>query len=632
MVYKKFIIKNGRKYGPYTYHSKRVDGRVVSEYHGKRNGIGSKFNFDFNKNYLVIFLGLILAIILVYFGVSFFNQSITGKAALSLETTYFENESLQGALRLLLKEGELLPGSSIVKVETASNTYEFPLSELIDEETTTGSFYVEGKTISGTGEGFGEQGTANVPVEVTFTLDIQTESISEEKETKSSTETTTEEEITEETPSETTESSNETEISEESPVEVTETPKETQTPTEETPSEVTETPTTTEPETTEESSETTTEETTETSSETTTEETIPITGNIIQRFFGAITNFFLGITPTGKVTLKTENSVGGETSKTKSYTYTLSDGQTASIKKNSVKVNGEEISDDEVSISVENNVATVTTDYTKESQGFGEDYLGNTAKTLNIDLEQLNIPAEKGNLKVSLVFEGEEIVSVNSIIEVEGETTTSTNITESEASNETITEIPLSIELSEQEKEILVEKFGNDSVKTTKAEVINDRLIVKYELDKYWIEYSYEYDGTVDSIGNLMERDKARWLKDLAAQLSKTKEEPQEINDLIGNEFNITGIKSVEIVSNITINNEEEEVVEEETPEEEIPVEEVTEENAEETIAETTENVTEAETIQESNESTTPITGNAVAKTGDAVKGFFEGIINFFKG
>ncbi len=616
MAYKKYIIKNGKQYGPYTYHSKRVDGKVVSEYHGKG---GPKINFKLNKNFILISIGILLIIVLVLFSINLFNKTLTGKVALNLETTYFENESIQGILRLSLKEGELLPSSSIVKIETITKNYEFPLSELTNEKIATGNFYVEGKTISGTGEGFGEKGTANVPAEVTFTLDIQTESISKEKETKSPTETPSET-----TTEKTTESAEEQTITTETEpvVEETETPSETTTEeTTGTPSESSGAPTESSPE----------------SAESTTEETTPVTGNIIQRFFGTITNFFLGITPTGKVTLKTENSVGGETSKTKPYTYTLSDGQTASIKKNSVKVNGEEISDDEVSISVENNVVTVTTDYTKESQGFGEDYLGNTAKTLNIDLEQLNIPAEKGNLKVSLIFEEEEIVSVSSILEIEGETATSTNITESEISNETITELPLLIELSEKEKEILVENFGNLSVKTTKAEVINDRLIVKYELDKYWIKYSYEYDGTVDSIENLMERDKARWLKDLATQLSKTKEEPQEVDGLIGNEFNITGIKSVEIVSNTTTNK-----VEEETVEEEIPVEEVTEENAEETIVETTENVTKSETTNETQteslseanetETTTPITGNAVAKTGDAIKGFFKGIINFFKG
>ena len=36
MVYEKYIRKNGKLYGPYTYHSKRVGGKVVSEYHGTK--------------------------------------------------------------------------------------------------------------------------------------------------------------------------------------------------------------------------------------------------------------------------------------------------------------------------------------------------------------------------------------------------------------------------------------------------------------------------------------------------------------------------------------------------------------------------------------------------------------------
>ena len=34
MVYKKYIKRNGKVYCHYIYHSKRVDGKVVSEYRG----------------------------------------------------------------------------------------------------------------------------------------------------------------------------------------------------------------------------------------------------------------------------------------------------------------------------------------------------------------------------------------------------------------------------------------------------------------------------------------------------------------------------------------------------------------------------------------------------------------------
>ena len=34
MVYKKYIKKGGKIYGPYIYHSHRVNGKVVSDYRG----------------------------------------------------------------------------------------------------------------------------------------------------------------------------------------------------------------------------------------------------------------------------------------------------------------------------------------------------------------------------------------------------------------------------------------------------------------------------------------------------------------------------------------------------------------------------------------------------------------------
>ena len=35
MAYKKYIKRNGKTYGPYIYHSRKVDGKVITEYHGK---------------------------------------------------------------------------------------------------------------------------------------------------------------------------------------------------------------------------------------------------------------------------------------------------------------------------------------------------------------------------------------------------------------------------------------------------------------------------------------------------------------------------------------------------------------------------------------------------------------------
>ena len=37
MVHKKYTYKDGKKYGPYLYETKRVDGRVVTTYLGRRD-------------------------------------------------------------------------------------------------------------------------------------------------------------------------------------------------------------------------------------------------------------------------------------------------------------------------------------------------------------------------------------------------------------------------------------------------------------------------------------------------------------------------------------------------------------------------------------------------------------------
>ena len=60
MVYKKYIKRGGKIYGPYKYHSRKVDGKVITEYHGKHK----------ERDIFLIFLmmGLILFSLLVFSG------------------------------------------------------------------------------------------------------------------------------------------------------------------------------------------------------------------------------------------------------------------------------------------------------------------------------------------------------------------------------------------------------------------------------------------------------------------------------------------------------------------------------------------------------------------------------------
>ena len=83
MAYEKFIKKDGKLYGPYVYHSKRVDGKVVSEYHGSRK-------VDYRKFFLVAF-GVLLLGIFVYFLASS-EKSTTGNVVFDLNANYQKNQ------------------------------------------------------------------------------------------------------------------------------------------------------------------------------------------------------------------------------------------------------------------------------------------------------------------------------------------------------------------------------------------------------------------------------------------------------------------------------------------------------------------------------------------------------------
>ncbi len=71
MAYKKYIKRNGKLYGPYIYHSRRVNGKVISEYHGTVRKI------DYKK-FIFIFFGVLLISVLIY-GVVSNRTRFTGK-------------------------------------------------------------------------------------------------------------------------------------------------------------------------------------------------------------------------------------------------------------------------------------------------------------------------------------------------------------------------------------------------------------------------------------------------------------------------------------------------------------------------------------------------------------------------
>ncbi len=474
----------------------------------KKNIKKRKFCKPYARYGLGVFLGVLLIMVLV-FGLTLFKNQISGRAVFEIETDYQEGQPLEGNLRLSLKEGELISSSSKIIFETSEEKYEYDLSEFVSNDLVEGDFYVEGTSISGTGLGYGTEGTKTIYPDVSFTLEVYSEISSEETE-----EETEEEETIEEEP----------EVEEVVIEEVEEIPEET----------IEE-----EPEVEE------TEEETESGIET------PITGNIVSRLSRGISNFFLGVVDifkkisskissfflglTGRVSLEFETEIQEEVSADEPFTYNLEEDQTAEIVSSS----------QDVELDIDNGVATVTTSYSEEEEGFGEDYLGDGGKVLDIDLSELDLLFWEEELKISLVYGEEEIISLltqlgeteeEETIEEESEDETfeeeneSLEIEQNITSNETeqiIEEVAFA--LTDGEREILVEKFGEVSVEITKAELVNGRIVLRYELGDYWFEPSYDSELSEEDLKLQMESDEINWLKDMANTLSQEETVYEEV-------------------------------------------------------------------------------------------------------
>src|SRR3990170_5138866 len=128
MAYEKYIKKDGKLYGPYVYQSKRVDGKVISEYHGQKT--------NYRK-----FLWILPFVAIIIFGAYLIGQQgnrATGYSILGINADYREGQPLEGNLVLLLNQGELVPAESTVIFENQGNRYEYSMVEIISEQTTEG--------------------------------------------------------------------------------------------------------------------------------------------------------------------------------------------------------------------------------------------------------------------------------------------------------------------------------------------------------------------------------------------------------------------------------------------------------------------------------------------------------------
>lgn len=462
MAYEKYIKKDGKLYGPYIYHSRRIDGKVVSEYHGQKK-----------KDY-VKFLWIIPLVLLIILGAYFIGQredKLTGYSVLDLNANYQEGQALDGKLKVSLQEGELIPASSVVVFENAGQKYEYPLKDLVSEPVREGDFFVRGKNVSGFGEGFGLQGEKEIYPEVQFVLIISSEAPQTEQQQPEETQTETPQEPIPETPTE--------------PAQ-------------------------------EESS----------------------------GLLEVISNLFLSLTPTGNVITESEKEVQGSVSSGNTFTYTLQEGERAELKHRSVRTASGQLSEDSVLLTTEGNLVSVSTNYSEKEEGFGSSYSGEKIKELRINLNELNLLPEKGELKVGIFYEGEELVSMETVIG-EGQVSSESEIIVQEkkeqeqipispiipTNNETVnatdiieTEFNITIpelELTGQEISVLEKEFGNISLQVKEEKIKNGFIIIRYELrEDTWVNYSYSSDLDNSTLNLFMQQDRIKWLKDLAKKYS----------------------------------------------------------------------------------------------------------------
>ena len=310
--------------------------------------------------------------------------------------------------------------------------------------------------------------------------------------------------------------------------------------------------------------------------------------------------------------------------------YKLLDEKTAVLIEGSVFSEGEKIDDSYIDVKVDNGIATVSTNYRKAEYGFGKDYVGDEKVYYDINLSKLDLTAEEGRMSIRLIFEDSIIAETNSDLAVSaGEL----NVSEK---NVSINAEPFALEdfsiydLTYDEIKLLAEKAGTISVNTTKSEILNKRLVIKYELGDYWTEFSYDYDGKLSKeLLDKIELERRYWLKNLAKELSRKISEAENVNDLIiGFKLNESNsLRSREInVSESTLTESQENQTEipptnppTTLPEESNITNEIPIEESNETPAENTENNSE-----ESTEFTPRfgITGQIVSQS--------ESSINFF--
>ena len=181
MVYKYYVKRGNKVFGPYYYRSYRDGNKTRKEYLGtKDERKETKSTFDENKIKSIFLLSFFVIVILL--SVFFPHPGIAGKATLELGSkTFLANEPISGNLNLMLKQGELIPEKTDILVQIWNETYreeeQIELKKLIkgsgiEIEKEQGIFYIENTQLAGQGSGYGLEGIKTIHPFIYFKLEI----------------------------------------------------------------------------------------------------------------------------------------------------------------------------------------------------------------------------------------------------------------------------------------------------------------------------------------------------------------------------------------------------------------------------------------------------------------------------
>ena len=191
-----------------------------------------------------------------------------------------------------------------------------------------------------------------------------------------------------------------------------------------------------------------------------------------------------------------------------------------------------------LNLDIKNNKVAISTDYSEITKGFGEEYLGEETTIFSIDLGDLNIPLEEGDITIKIIYQETEIYSIQDKISPGqpaeepikekpdkpiNETTfpiNKTNITEEIIENITIDLTFEQINLTEEEKQLLKDEIGLVIVQT-EVNDYKDKFNVLFTLGSYTMEHNYDSNLNEINLKEQIDRDRMIWLKDLTNKFSE---------------------------------------------------------------------------------------------------------------